>query len=233
MISSDHRKKGFWSLNFRHLTVMGLLFGLLLFIPLVSQTTTNTVLLAALTLSAWLVGEWNRRLFLAIAFLGILGICLSVADRLFPEIWGTFVGRPLGYLFVIILLALLIFCAGNILAALLRATRVTADEVVGGLNFYLIIGFIWANIYELLVLLNPNSFNINLTGDELFDKLVYFSFVTLTTLGYGDVTPQSAMAEVFVSVQAIIGHIYVPVVVSYLLSLFVSQRLNAKKQESE
>jgi hypothetical protein len=233
MIGRDHRKRGFWRLNVRHMTVLGLLLGLLLFIPLVTQTTANTILLAALTLSAWLVGHWNRRLAIGMGFLGILGILLSFADIFAPEFWSRLVERPFGYLVVIILLALLIFCAGSILAALLRAKQVTSDQVIGGVNFYLIIGFIWANIYELLYLVNPNSFNIRLSGDALFDKLVYFSFVTLTTLGYGDVTPQTPIAEVFVTLEAIIGHMYVPVVVSYLLSVFVSQRLTARKKDGE
>ena len=92
------------------------------------------------------------------------------------------------------------------------------------INIYLIIGFIWAHIYHLLERLIPHSFNIELAGEELFDRLVYLSFVTLTTLGYGDITPQGPAAEVLVMLEAIIGQMYVPVFVTYLLSVHIGQR---------
>lgn len=217
-------------LSIKHLTVTACLLGLIVVLPFVSQTTANIVLLAAVTVSAWLVSGNGRKTLIPILILGTLGIGLVVMEAVVPAFRNSFLEAPFGHLVIIVMLALFAYCVLAILQSLLKATHVSTDEIAGGINIYLIIGFIWAHFYHLLERVSPHSFNIELAGEELFDRLVYFSFVTLTTLGYGDVTPQGSAAEVLVMLEAIVGQMYVPVFVTYLLSVHIGQRTSGPNQ---
>ena len=221
------------SLNLKHVSVTIILLGLILLLPCLGQSAANGAVLVAITLSAWLVSNGGRKAFSVFALVGALGISLAVLDALSPEFADSINQRHVGHAFIITVLALLLFSAYAILKSLLGATHVSFDQIVGGVNIYLIVGFIWANVYHLLERLRPHSFVIEHPAADIFHKFVYFSFVTLTTLGYGDVAPRESIAESLVTVEAIVGHMYVPVVVTYLLSLHIGQKLGRQQDEEE
>ena len=85
---------------------------------------------------------------------------------------------------------------------------------------FLLLGFIWAIFYLLILEVTPTSFSgIELTTwKENLPEVMYFSFVTLTTLGYGDVLPISPLARFLVYMEAIVGVFYMAIVVSSLVS---------------
>jgi hypothetical protein len=92
---------------------------------------------------------------------------------------------------------------------------------VGSIALFLVMGLGWAAIYLLLINFNPTAINGIEHSDKWgsnFSVVTYFSFVTLTTLGYGDYSPNSPLAEVAVYLQAITGVFYMAVVVSSLVS---------------
>jgi hypothetical protein len=101
---------------------------------------------------------------------------------------------------------------------LFRVRKVTADTIKGGISAYLLIGFIFATIYGLLVQLNPNTFLIASDKEMMF---LHFSFTTLTTLGYGDIVPNGRYAAVLTNSEAIIGQLYLTVFVARLVGLYV------------
>ncbi|MGB2079348.1 MAG: potassium channel family protein [Vibrio sp.] len=94
------------------------------------------------------------------------------------------------------------------------------NKIVGSLALFLLLGLIWTTAYLFILELMPNAFTgIEATswGDN-FSQLAYFSFVTLTTLGYGDISPITPFAEVIVYLEAITGVFYMAIVVASLVS---------------
>lgn len=124
---------------------------------------------------------------------------------------------------LVIYFALLIF---SYFKQILTAPRVTANMLAATLCLYLIIGLFWGGVYNLLESYVPGSFSgkllDNLGGFSPIrgDIFNYFSFVTLTTLGYGDISPQTIGAATLCQVEAILGQFFVMVVVARLVSLY-------------
>ena len=128
---------------------------------------------------------------------------------------------------VLVFMSFLTFIAVTILRHVLKAREVTADVVYGALCVYLLIGFIWASAYFVLEVYLPGSFELDgvaLTTkaeslEAMLSKCLYFSYVTLTTLGYGDVKPINPPAQSLAYVEALTGQLYLAVLVARLVAL--------------
>lgn len=105
--------------------------------------------------------------------------------------------------------------------ALLRY-RITAAVAV-----YLILGVLFARLYEMVYLLNPSSFNHEHL--HLF-SFIYFSFVTLTTMGYGDIVPVGVAARSLAMLEGITGQLYMIILISSLVSEFTALKMGSKKE---
>jgi len=124
----------------------------------------------------------------------------------------------------LILVTLLIFFLGSFLSAakqVLTVGDIDANKIIGSLSLYLLLGLTWAMIYLLLLAMDPHSFSgVEVSNwQQGFSRIAYYSFVTLTTLGYGDILPAKHIAEFFVYMEAIIGVFYMAIIVSSLISL--------------
>ena len=117
------------------------------------------------------------------------------------------------------------FTACLLLADVLSKGAVTADKIYGALCVYLLIGLTWGFMFLILEGFQPGSFQFGqarLSGIEKDPAtLVYFSFVTLSTVGYGDITPLSPPARSLAFMEAIIGQIYLAVLVARLVGLHI------------
>lgn len=116
-----------------------------------------------------------------------------------------------------------------ILAAIFRG-NVTGDAIFGAICGYLLLGIIWGIVYSALEMMSPGSFRTNEPlASTLADPrqcrglLSYYSFVTLTTVGYGDVLPTSPVARTLAWLEAMAGQIYLAVLVAGLVGLRVSR----------
>ncbi len=96
---------------------------------------------------------------------------------------------------------------------------VTSERINAALCLYFIAGLIWAFFYLVMYDLKPESFNIK--GADL-DNFIYYSFITLSTLGYGDITPLSPTARAFSYVEAVLGQIYLAVIIARIVSLHLA-----------
>lgn len=110
------------------------------------------------------------------------------------------------------------FIAWVILSYVFTPGKVKADKIYGALCVYLLAGLIWASFYSILHLLQPEAFP---GRAHQHPRYVYFSFVTLTTLGYGDFTPQTALAQSLATLEAVTGQIYLAVLVARLVGLHI------------
>ena len=97
--------------------------------------------------------------------------------------------------------------------------KVTHDTVRGGIAIYLLMGILWLVLYQITARLDPNAFNRSWETHEMGGELLYFSFTTMTTLGYGDIVPTSQLARTLTSLQAIVGPLYLAVFIARLVSM--------------
>ncbi len=101
-----------------------------------------------------------------------------------------------------------------------RAERVDEDVVVGSICTYLLAAVVFAAVYAGLEAAQPGTFALGeASGGRSFGRLLYFSLVTLTTLGFGDVVPLQSGARALVSLESVIGILYPAVVVAWLIGL--------------
>jgi hypothetical protein len=116
-----------------------------------------------------------------------------------------------------------------LLADVLSKGAVTADKIYGALCVYLLIGLTWGFMFLTLEGFQPGSFLFGQARSSGIEKdpatLVYFSFVTLSTVGYGDITPLSPPARAFAFMEAIIGQIYLAVLVARLVGLHIASSM--------
>ncbi len=115
-----------------------------------------------------------------------------------------------------------LFTIVSILQHIFRGRKITADTVYGAMSVYLLLGITWAFAYSLVELNFPGSFkglhgDLSLEGGERFD-FIYYSFVTLTTLGYGDITPLSSQARSLSILQAVTGVLFTATLVARLVA---------------
>lgn len=116
------------------------------------------------------------------------------------------------------------------------AKRVDANLISATLCLYLILGLLWGTIYATVEVYMPSSFSGGLlaktgTPTEQLHYFYYFSYITLTTLGYGDILPQSRAAAALCQVEAILGQFFTAVLVARLVGIQVSQQFSMKTDE--
>ncbi|SMY33350.1 potassium channel family protein [Photobacterium andalusiense] len=124
---------------------------------------------------------------------------------------------------VIMLLLMFIFFYGtfrSIMRQILFTGSINTNKIIGSMALFLLLGLMWAIGYLILIHFLPGSFHGINKGPwhENFADAAYFSFVTLTTLGYGDILPITPIAKVFAYLEAIVGVFYMAIVVSSLVS---------------
>ena len=119
----------------------------------------------------------------------------------------------------------LIFIAIAILVIIQKIfsdTKVTGDTLRGGISIYLMLGIVWYQIYQIILTVVPNAFVGKVSGYQVF----YFSFVTLTTVGYGDILPANKVAMIMSNLEAIAGQLYPAVIIARLVSLYTVENSN-------
>ena len=123
-----------------------------------------------------------------------------------------------------------------IIKYIFSTNRITFDYINAALCVYLILGLLWVSLYDIAEIIEPGSFVLPNDGLTNFDghenrgdvviRKVYFSFVTLLTLGYGDVSPINSIARLLAIIEALIGQIFLVVLVARLVGIHVAQSLD-------
>ena len=134
----------------------------------------------------------------------------------------------------VLVAAFLGYTAYVVLSSILRTRGITSQEVFGALSVYLLLGMTWQFFFALCLQADPGAISFpegpsSLTSSpaesELtMQNLTYFSFVTLSTLGYGDIVPVSRMARTLAWMEAVFGQLFLAVLVARLVGLMKSDR---------
>jgi hypothetical protein len=102
---------------------------------------------------------------------------------------------------------------------------VSVDVIAGAIVAYLLMALMWSFLYGVLEIAHPGSFNFPAEPSPDLPALFrYFSLVTITTVGYGDITPVAAVARAFANLEAVVGQLYLVILVSWLVGMHVSMK---------
>jgi hypothetical protein len=138
---------------------------------------------------------------------------------------------PASSMIICLYLGLIVYVLSRLIFS---ARHITPGLISGALCLYLIFGMFWGMLYVLLELLHPGSFTGALLVDpvshsQFVHSFQYFSLVTLTTLGYGDILPQTAPAAAFCQTEAVIGQFFMAVLVARLVGIQVAGEFGTHK----
>ena len=113
-----------------------------------------------------------------------------------------------------------------VLSQIFREGPITRQRVQGSIVIYLLLGLIWAEAFMLAAHLDSKSFTGNLgTGrNAVLADLTYYSFVTLTTIGYGDIAPASLATRALANVEGLIGQLFPAILIARLVSMEIAAR---------
>jgi hypothetical protein len=158
----------------------------------------------------------------------VLGIALSLAIATFVENWFfDFSSTPTNAWAVANYVTSLLFLCTitySVIDNLLSHKEVTIDTLLGAICGYLMIGFIWTFFYMIIAVMNPNSFSNTLESGNAQQRLQhfsYYSFSSLTALGYGDILAISSLARTLSWLEAVVGQSYLAIWIAQLVGLRV------------
>lgn len=171
-----------------------------------------------------LIGVWglqgNRRFFHLGLALALLQVALAVVEQ----------RTHIAAITVVATLNVLAFCVLNASLAAQHVfswRHVDANTLMGAVCVYLLLGLIWALIYAMFAYFSPEGSFQGMTFQEnavQFDNFLYYSFVTLTTAGYGDITPVNPLLRTLAYLEMITGQFYMAILVAGLIGLFMGKR---------
>ncbi len=182
------------------------------------SSTWGDSIFSLLTLSMFFISikslhtdiTWMRMVYVLVIFV----ILLAIIEKLFHFHYAKYAN----------LLILFIFFIHSFLIAskqILFRGSVNLNSIVGSLSLYLLLGLLWSVIYLFLLQLDPTALSgiENQSWQQNFSRVTYYSFVTLTTLGYGDILPTNRLTEFFAYMEAIVGVFYMAIIVASLISI--------------
>ena len=195
--------------------------GMQLVVPFLSLLVVVTVLFTL---------DLRKAVFLACLAVGTLSTTLYILGRALHV-------SPSGQTnFVIFALCIdmlfLSFVIYVLLVKIFSEKKVTRDTIKGGISVYFLFGYFCAYVYSLLVLLNPEAISFSMPKVE-FSNIIYFSFTTLTTLGYGDITPSTWMTRNLTILESSIGQIFIAVLIARLVGQELVHRSRPVSDSSE
>jgi len=181
----------------------------------------STLLIAMIPLSSALALSDNRKTTIVILLIAAPFVILEGLNYFF-------VSRLLMIVAISFATVLYFYITFELVKNLLSIKVVTADMIYCAISIYLLIGIGWSGVYTILEGISPGSFSATSEAGDL----LYFSFVTLTTVGYGDVLPVSILGKRLAVFEAAMGSIYMAVIIAMIVGRYMSMQIE-RDSESE
>ena len=218
--------------------MVGFLFLLVLImvlIPVIEMSRpgrlTLSLVFALILVSGAFATIHHRILIGLIVILTVSTLALSVIAEFDPR-----------HIFPVLETALKLGCLSILVSMTVRQTvrpgRVTGYRVMGGIAGYLLIGYTWAYAYQLVIERVPNAIYFSAgTADSAARQqplqLIYYSFITLTTAGYGDVYPVHPAARSLAMTEALVGQLYIAIMIASLVGMALQNKSDAEARPEE
>ena len=206
----------------RLLILLCLILGLMVLVPIVQRFIALRIFIdifvTAIVISmVYTVSNKKGHVIIGL-ILAIVMLAFLWLQYFHPNKWIAAISMLTGILFGALVIT-------SILSFMLKSAEVNREIIYAAILVYLLAALMWAFAYTFLELIDPASFNIDLERPQGFLLLFhYYSFVTITTLGYGDITPVSEVAKSLSVLEAVVGQLYLVVVVAWLVGMHVSSR---------
>jgi hypothetical protein len=214
------RKMNLWRNNI----ILLLSLGILIFVaPLLDHLNTfvaNTALILVV-ISGIFAAEFKRRVFFFLLFLGLLVILSMVASKIFPD------NLALNLIPFFLVTSSLTFSFVALAGHVSRATKVDRSTILSAINSYLLMGLSASILFLMLDYAVPESIINIQAGPGSLSYYVYYGFVTLSTLGYGDITPTAPLARSLAVFVSLGGQLYLVIVMAMIIGKF----LNSQKKD--
>lgn len=209
--------------RWRHLVLLISILLLFTVAPFVVAHRYGVIILNVISTTVLIAGSYalgeRKHVFLVAILLSALSVVGTALVIAYPEKWAFLISHS------IILVLIGFFCV-TILSYVLRRGRVTSDRIFAAICVYMLMGYGWSFVYSILVELEPHAF-VATTEVAFHDfvgrllQLRYFSFMTLTTVGYGDIVPHSPLSRTLAALEAVMGQFYLVVLVGRLVGLHI------------
>ena len=167
--------------------------------------------------------SWHKRVFM---------IALAIAIPMLALKWSYYFFNISAILFVAdgISVVFTAYATIIVLSYVFTKKEITADVIFAAISGFFMIGLMWAFVFSVLEFILPGSFHYPQVEGDRLTHTTYYSFVTLTTLGYGDITPATGAASSFSLLEAVIGQIYMTVLIAILVGKYISQSMEKKSR---
>lgn len=159
------------------------------------------------------------------------GLGITILLLIVVTVGFIFEAAKLDIVHILIMLCFFIFTTVIAARQVLFTGEITGNKIIGAICIFFLLGLIWAMMYLLLLEFDPNTLN-NVVQGKWYNNIshvVYFSFVTLTTLGYGDVSPVLPVARFLAYTEALMGQFYIAVMVASLVGVRIASLSATRK----
>ena len=217
----------FFGNTMRKYRLTTLLVVLMVYIFTMSYTSILRGLLsppmfALLLISLLQAVDLSTRLYRLLAGIGVAALIMHVAGLILPGS-ESMPGEvsPMVLVGVVLYMSLTALAIGGLLSSIFHARVITPDVIRGSISVYLLLGVFYALFYVIVYAIEPSQFSESFQPDS-FSAYIYFSFTTLTTLGYGDISPAGSMARTLSSIEALTGQLYLTIIIARLVGLHLA-----------
>ena len=178
----------------------------------------NTASTIVFVLGVYTASRSKRNVIILI----ILGLPLLLSEWVFTKSPETIFASVLFFLFII----------GTIMDHILHTEEVTIDTLYGAACAFLLLGLLWASIYGFLEYVSPGIIfvtnNTDIVDNLTSNEIIYYSYTTLTTLGYGDITSLTPEGRIVSVLEAIVGQLFLAFLVARLVAIYTANALKKK-----
>ncbi len=212
-----HRLARFWSTD-RSLTALLVLLVLTLFVlppmgtPEKLDDIANRVLYTLLVISGVLAATRNRRATVIAALVVGTDVILKWVALAVPG-QAILIASTASSLVTVVMLILVV------VVQVFREGPITMHRVLGAVAVYLLLGLAWTLAYQLVSLSVPGAFTVSTESATRMNVFIYYSFVTLTTVGYGDITALHPVARSLSVTEALTGQLYPAILIARLVAM--------------
>lgn len=193
------------------LTAFGIFVLPVIMVPGADVSWAGKLLLVLILVSGIAAASEHRRLAALLTVLALTVIAARLLDGFLPS-------GVIGAWHDALLIATLIVLATAVGINVFGSRRSVGDRLFGAIALYLLLGVIWASAYALVSVTVPDAFAGRLPARATMFDWGYFSLVTLTTVGYGDITPVAHVARSLAALEALIGQLYPAIIIARLVS---------------
>lgn len=154
----------------------------------------------------------NRKKLLAAAV-------ISIVFKWLPELFHSNVLEAVAQVYTVVLV---IFIVSMLIIQVAKSKKVTSTVILESINGYLLLGLVGAIFIRFIEMTHFGAFSFHTSGSIQLPDTIYFSFVTMTTLGYGDILPITAMAKSVTIFLSVAGQIYLTILIAMLVGKYLS-----------